>query len=166
MRFLSTIGSFPVIVIMSIFIMVFLYKILKHRAELILFIAVLVGSSLLNLILKEVFQRARPELHRLIEITGYSFPSGHAMGAFTFYGVLTFLLWRHIPVIWGRVLLILFSGMMIVGIGVSRIYLGVHYPTDIIGGYVASAFWLTFAIWSFQRYMERRSLKRYNLETG
>lgn len=165
MKILTFIGSTPMIIVLSIMVLFFLYRIVEHRAELILFVAIMIGAPMLNLILKEFFHRARPDLHRLIEITGYSFPSGHAMGAFAFFGVLTFLFWRHIQVLWGRTLLLILSGLMIVGIGISRIYLGVHYPTDIIGGYTASAFWLTFAIWSFQRYMDRRSVKQYRLGT-
>ncbi|MEH7234550.1 phosphatase PAP2 family protein [Bacillus sp. JJ1562] len=166
MKFLSFIGSAPVIIVLSIFILFFLYKVLKHRYELILFVGVMIGSPILNYILKGLFQRARPDFHRLVEISGYSFPSGHAMSAFTFYGIFTFLLWRHIPVWWGRTALLLFSGIMIFGIGMSRIYLGVHYPTDIIGGYFASATWLGFSIWTFQWFKERRSLKYTRLETG
>jgi undecaprenyl-diphosphatase len=143
-------------VILCLFIIFFLYKVLHHRLELLLFIGVVVGSPILNLLLKEIFQRARPDLHRLIEIGGYSFPSGHAMNAFTVYGILTFLLWRHIFNRSGRTLLLLFSSFFIIMIGVSRIYLGVHYPSDIIGGYFASGFWLATSIWFFQWYMERR----------
>lgn len=166
MKVLSFIGSAPIIIIVSLFILFFLYKVLKHRHELILFIGVMVGSPILNFILKELFKRARPDFYRLVEISGYSFPSGHAMNAVTFYGILTFLLWRHIPVRWGRVVLLLFSGMMVLGIGLSRIYLGVHYPTDIIGGYFASATWLGLSIGAFQRFKDRQALKHARLETG
>jgi undecaprenyl-diphosphatase len=129
---------------------------MRHRKELILFAAVMAGSPILNYLLKVFFQRARPDLNRLIEIGGYSFPSGHAMNAFTFYGILTFLLWRHIPVRRGRTVLLLFSTILILAIGISRIYLGVHYPSDIIGGYLAGSFWLAVSIWVFQRYKERQ----------
>ncbi|MGN7300345.1 phosphatase PAP2 family protein [Ferdinandcohnia sp. SAFN-114] len=166
MKFLSLIGSAPVVVVLSLLILYFLYKVLKHRHELVLFIGVMVGSPLLNILLKELFERARPEFRRLIEISGYSFPSGHAMNAFTFYGIFTFLLWRHIPVVWGRMVLLISSGIMIVGIGISRIYLGVHYPTDIIGGYFASATWLGFSIWTFQWYKDRQAIKNKKLQTG
>lgn len=159
MKLLSFIGSAPVIIVFSLFVLFFLYKVLKHRYELILFIAVMAGSPFLNGILKEWFERARPDFHRLVDISGYSFPSGHAMNAFTFYGMVTFLLWRHIPVRRGRTALLLFSGVMIFGIGLSRIYLGVHYPTDIIGGYFASATWLGFSILSFQWFKDRQTHK-------
>lgn len=156
MEFFTFIGSTPAVVVLCLLILFFLYKVLHHRAELFLFVTVVAGSPILNHFLKEIFQRARPDLHRLIEISGYSFPSGHAMNAFTVYGILTFLLWRHIFNRPGRWILILFSTIMIFTIGISRIYLGVHYPSDIIGGYLASGFWLTFTIWIFQWYKDRQ----------
>ncbi|MGE7904966.1 phosphatase PAP2 family protein [Peribacillus sp. NPDC094092] len=156
MKFFTYIGSTGSIIILSLVILFFLYRVLKHRLELILFTAVMVGSPLLNLMVKLFFQRARPDLHRLIEIGGYSFPSGHAMNAFSLYGILTFLLWRHIRAGWARSLLILFSMMMILSIGISRIYLGVHYPSDIIAGYLAGGCWIAISIWFFQRYQDRR----------
>jgi undecaprenyl-diphosphatase len=156
MKFFTVVGSTQAVIILCLVIIFFLYKVLHHRRELILFIAVVAGSPLLNLLLKEIFQRARPDLHRLIEIGGYSFPSGHAMNAFTVYGILTFLLWRHIFNRSGRTILILFSAFVVFMIGISRIYLGVHYPSDIIGGYFASGFWIAASIWFFQWYVERQ----------
>ncbi|MDP4164219.1 MAG: phosphatase PAP2 family protein [Bacillota bacterium] len=158
MKFFTFIGGAPFVIGLSIVLVVFLYKVLKHRLELILFIAAVAGSAVINQVLKQVFHRVRPDLHRLIDIVGYSFPSGHAMNAFTVYGILTFLLWRHISKKWERTLLILFSIFFIFAIGISRIYLGVHFPSDIIGGYFASAFWLATIIWFFQYYKE----KQYN----
>ncbi|MDM5293387.1 phosphatase PAP2 family protein [Peribacillus simplex] len=159
MKFFTYIGSTSALIILSLFILFFLYKVLKHRLELILFSAVIIGSPLLNFMVKLFFRRARPDLHRLIEIGGYSFPSGHAMNAFSLYSILTFLLWRHITAKWARVLLILFSMSMILSIGISRIYLGVHYPSDIIAGYLAGGFWIAISIWFFQRYQDRRKNK-------
>jgi undecaprenyl-diphosphatase len=157
MKFFTFVGSSKSVIVLSIAILFFLYKVLKHRSELILFIAVITGANILYALLKLVFHRARPDLHRLIEVGGYSFPSGHATIAFSLYGVLAFLLWRHIPTRWGRTILILISGLMILSIGISRIYLGVHYPSDIIAGYFISGFWLTMAIWFFQRYKEKHN---------
>jgi undecaprenyl-diphosphatase len=159
MKFFTTIGSSPVVIVLSLFLLFFLYKVLHHRIELILFITALVGSVILNDLLKNLFHRTRPNLHRLIDISGYSFPSGHAMTAFTVYGIIAFLLWRHISTKRGRILLILFTVFMILMIGISRVYLGVHYPSDIIGGYLASGFWLSTLIWFFQFYQEKRKNK-------
>ncbi|MCQ6279384.1 phosphatase PAP2 family protein [Bacillus sp. EB600] len=163
MKFFTTIGSTPVVIVLSLFLLIFLYKVLHHRIELILFLAAIIGSVILNSLLKNLFHRMRPNLHRLIEITGYSFPSGHAMTAFTIYGIIAYLLWRHISSKGGRSLLILFSAFMILMIGISRIYLGVHYPSDIIGGYLASGFWLSTLIWFFQFYQDKRNKMRYKL---
>ena len=162
MKFFTFIGSAPFVIVMGIVILFFLYKVLQHRIELILFIASILGSAALNTLLKHLFHRIRPNLHRLIDIGGYSFPSGHAMNAFSVYVIITFLLWRHIQRKWGRTLLLLFSFFMILAIGVSRIYLGVHYPSDIVGGYFASGFWLTIAIWTFQYYKEKRNKVRHH----
>lgn len=156
MKVFTYIGSTGSMIVLSLFILIFLYKGLKHRVELVLFIAVMAGSPILNAMVKLCFQRTRPDLHRLIEIGGYSFPSGHAMNAMSLYGILTFLLWRHIKVKWGRILLIVMSTSMILTIGISRIYLGVHYPSDIIAGYLAGGFWIATSIWFFQRYQDRR----------
>ncbi|WP_160719068.1 phosphatase PAP2 family protein [Bacillus sp. USDA818B3_A] len=158
MKGFTFIGSAPFVVVVSLCLLYFLYKVLHHRMELILFVYAVIGSAILNQLLKQFFHRVRPELHRLIEAGGYSFPSGHAMNAFTVYATITFLLWRHIRYRWGRGLLIVISTLMIMMIGISRIYLGVHYPSDIIGGYFASSFWVGTAILFFQIYKE----KRYN----
>jgi undecaprenyl-diphosphatase len=154
MKFFTTIGSTNSVVVLSLLVVFFLYKVVKHKLELILFIAVIGGTPVLNHLLKQFFQRARPDLHRLIEIGGFSFPSGHAMNALTVYGMISFLLWRHIPTQWGRSLLIVFSTMMIMMIGTSRIYLGVHYPSDIIAGYFAGGCWIAISIDFFQRYQD------------
>ncbi|MEH7459417.1 phosphatase PAP2 family protein [Bacillus sp. JJ1127] len=156
MKFFTTIGSTSVVIVISVLTLFFLYKVLHHRTELILFVTVIMGTAVFNQVLKFMFKRARPTLHRLIEENGYSFPSGHSMEAFALYGVLTFLLWRHITTRIGRIFLILISVIMTVAIGVSRIYLGVHYPSDVLGGYLASCFWLTVTIWIFQHYVENR----------
>lgn len=160
MKFFTFIGSTKAIVVISVITLLFLYIVLKHRSELVLFTIVIAGSPILNGILKTFFHRARPDLHRLIEIGGYSFPSGHAMNAMTVYGILSFLLWRHIPTRLGRTVLVIISSLFILMIGTSRIYLGVHYPSDIIGGYFASGFWLGMAIWFYQRYKEKRYARK------
>lgn len=156
MKFFTFIGAgFPVVIII-LMVLFFLYKVLHHRRELILLLWVVIGSALLNEALKLIFHRARPTLHRIVNANGFSFPSGHSMAAFSLYGVLAFLLWRHISTSAGRVGLIVFSSVMILMIGISRIYLGVHYPSDVLGGFLASGCWLGASIWFYQRYHEKR----------
>lgn len=155
---LSVIGSRDPIIVMCVFVMAFLYLMLKHRMELLLLIGVMLGSSILNIVLKLAYQRMRPDIHRLIEVTGYSFPSGHSMAAFSFYGILAYLLWRHMPTRGGRVLLLSLAVLMIICMGLSRIYLGVHYPSDVLGGYFAASFWLALSIRVYEQIAIRRPL--------
>lgn len=150
MKGFTFIGSSTVVVVLAIFTMIFLFRVLHHRLELLLFFFVIAGSALLNYALKLIFRRERPSLHRLIQETGYSFPSGHSMEAFALYGTIAFLLWKHIPTKAGRVWTIMICIFMIVMIGLSRIYLGVHYPSDVIGAYFASGCWFAISVWGFQ----------------
>lgn len=154
MRVLTAIGSGGPVAAITVAILLFLFIVLKHRRELILFLFVLAGSEALNVLLKMTFQRERPTFHRLVPESGFSFPSGHSMGAFSLYGILAFLVWKHIPAWWGRAVLILASCALILAIGISRIYLGVHYPSDVLGGYLASGFWLAASIWAYPKYSE------------
>ncbi|MFC4099233.1 phosphatase PAP2 family protein [Paenibacillus xanthanilyticus] len=147
----TTIGSGKVVIPLVLATAAVLFVVLKHRKELILLIGGMLGSTLLNEGLKRLYERARPDIHRIIEETGYSFPSGHSMASFTFYGLLTYLLWRHMPSKRWRGVLIAFSVFMILCIGISRVYLGVHYPSDVLGGYWVSACWLAVCVKLFRR---------------
>ncbi|MFD1775107.1 phosphatase PAP2 family protein [Paenibacillus rhizophilus] len=147
---LSLVGSSKIVISLSLVIMAALFLFLKHRLELLLFLWVGVTSNILNSILKNWFHRERPNIHRIIEEPGFSFPSGHSMAAFSVYGVLTFLLWRHLRSGSARVLLVVICFILTAAIGWSRIYLGVHYPSDVIGGYAASCAWLMLSIVLFE----------------
>jgi undecaprenyl-diphosphatase len=155
MKFFTFIGTGLPIVLITLLIVLLLYFVLGHRRELLLLISVVIVSALLNVILKLLFHRERPTLHRLVEQTGLSFPSGHAMAAFTLYAILVFLLWRHTSSYMGKIILVIAGSIMIALIGISRIYLGVHYPSDVIGGYFASGCLVFMAIWFYQRYVHR-----------
>ena len=128
----------------------------RQRREVVGMLICLSGASLLNFLLKLLFERERPELFRVVEVAGYSFPSGHAMVSLCVYGMMAFLISRRIHR-WGWRLAVGMSAMVLVAaIGVSRIYLGVHYPTDVVAGYAAGAMWLMFCIsllmwWEFER---------------
>lgn len=156
MLFFTWLGSTPQVLVIAVTTMLFLFFALKHRKQLWLFIISCSGSVLLNILLKAKFSRQRPTLHRLIEETGYSFPSGHSMAAFTLYFTIAFLIWKHMPNTFSRILTILVSAFLIFVIGVSRIYLGVHFPSDVIGAYFISGCWSSLCIITYQYLLEHK----------
>ncbi|PIC77407.1 phosphatase PAP2 family protein [Sporosarcina sp. P19] len=156
MKLFTTIGSTTSVVLLAILTLgVLLWK--KHRAQAVLFAIVLAGTGILNQVLKFIFKRERPDFNRLIDIGGYSFPSGHTMMAFSLYTILAYILWRNVKNTGGQVVIIILAAMMIVMIAVSRIYLGVHFPSDIVGGVLASSVWLFASIAFYQRFQRQRS---------
>ena len=98
---------------------------------------------LLNERLKGVFQRPRPADPWLVQETGFSFPSGHSMVSMAFYGFLIYLVWRCVTDKKLKYTLTAVLGALILMIGLSRIYLGVHYVTDVIGGFLIALCYLT-----------------------
>ena len=105
------------------------------------FISSLTGmSALVNHILKLIFQRPRPDVVRLVVESGYSFPSAHAMTSFVLYEMVAYFLWNRHK---GLACLI---GVLPLFIGISRIYVGVHYASDVIGGYLLGFVFLLLAI--------------------
>lgn len=101
-------------------------------------------ALLLNLALKEIVHRPRPEGFRLIAETGYSFPSGHSMVAMAFYGLLAWMVWHYERDHFVKHLCLAGFALVIVAVGLSRIYLGVHYASDVLAGFCVSLAWLAF----------------------
>lgn len=101
-------------------------------------------AVVLNATLKMIVQRPRPEGFRLAVESGFSFPSGHSMAAMAFFGLIVWLVWRYERDRRQRLLLTTAFSAVIIMIGVSRIYLGVHYASDVLGGFCASIIWLVF----------------------
>lgn len=102
----------------------------------------LISIVILNFIFKNIFDRPRPNEFRLIEETGYSFPSGHSMVSMAFYGLILYFIWKKVQnqyLKWSSCILL---SLLIIGIGISRIYLGVHYTSDVIGGFCFSIAYL------------------------
>ncbi|HUQ22914.1 MAG TPA: phosphatase PAP2 family protein [Gaiellaceae bacterium] len=115
---------------------------------------VLGGAELLNLILKLSFHRARPEV-AFVHLDTYSFPSGHAMISTAAYGALAYLAWSHVRTTHGRVLVGVGTALLLALIGFSRIYLGVHYLSDVLAGIAGGVFWLSVSIVLQTLYAER-----------
>ncbi len=99
-------------------------------------------SAGLNVILKNIIQRPRPEGYRLIQESGYSFPSGHSMVSMAFYGLIAYLIWKKVKNKTERYILFSITIILPILIGISRIYLGVHYASDVLAGLVISISYL------------------------
>lgn len=116
--------------------------IIKNRKCGILVSINLISIFILNQTLKLIFNRPRPEGNRLIEASGYSFPSGHSMVSMAFYGLLIYLAYKNIKNRMLKYIMCVLLTLLILVIGVSRIYLGVHYATDVVGGFLISLAYL------------------------
>ncbi len=95
--------------------------------------------------LKQLFSRDRP-LDGVIEAAGYSFPSGHAFASTVFYGMVVYLVFRLTDRLWARGLAVVLGLLVIVAVGLSRVYLNVHFLTDVVGGWLSGAAWLTASL--------------------
>ncbi len=131
-------------------------KYLSEALWLIINSALIAGVG--NYLIKFAFQRPRPSVPHLVTETHFSFPSGHAMGSMLFYGTLIVVL----PILISNPRLRLAAqfllGLLILLVGISRIYVGVHYPTDILGGYLLGAAWILGTYPTFQK---RRFIWRF-----
>lgn len=111
----------------------------KETRAAVAFVVVLVMTEVLNVVLKRTFERPRPTLFQEIEtLHSYSFPSGHAMAAAAVYGMMGVVIARLAPT--HRRPLVVALPILVVMIGISRIYLGVHWPSDVLAGFAAGAF--------------------------
>ena len=123
----------------------------KHRWYSIKVPVVSLGSLLVMMGLKNVFSRPRPDNPILREVSNFSFPSGHAMLSFTFYGLLIYIVWANFRTVWLRWTLVICLSVLILLIGSSRIYLRYHYATDVLAGFCLGLMWLVISISVIQR---------------
>lgn len=105
-----------------------------------------------NATLKLLIKRPRPVGISLIEASGYSFPSGHSASSFAFYGFLMYLIYNNCKNQKLKIVSMMFLGILIFLIGLSRIYLGVHYASDVLGGYSLAALYLILYISTIKKY--------------
>jgi len=139
--FISFLGSTIFLTSLSFVILLIFIWLRRYRSA-ILFSATMLGSSILNYGLKIAFARTRPiPYFDLPPPASFSFPSGHALCSACFYGVLAWLFATRTENRSSRILVWIATGVMIFLIGLSRIYLGVHYPSDVIAGYLAACVW-------------------------
>ncbi|MEY2575936.1 MAG: hypothetical protein QOF80_1423 [Verrucomicrobiota bacterium] len=144
MRGVTFFGSVGFVVVASSCVAIFL--IVRKRWYQVLMLALAVGGgSLLNILLKHFFHRQRPMLENpLLTLTSYGFPSGHTMGSTLFYGTLAVFAAQSVKTWRWRVLAFWIAALTVALIGLSRIYLGAHYLTDVVGAMAVGLAWLAF----------------------
>ncbi len=132
---------------------IFLAIIIKNKKIGISIFANLVIITGLNQLLKRILQRPRPTEYRIIQETGYSFPSGHSMISMAFYGYLIYLIYKYVKNKYIKWISISLLSILICLIGISRIYLGVHYTSDVLGGFLISISYLVIYISAVNKFL-------------
>ena len=146
---ITSLGNGIVLFALVLVASVFLWQ-TNHRWSVYLLIISALGGKVLNTVLKQWFDRPRPSIVDHIDVVhSMSFPSGHAMSSLVVYGSVAYLVARLEPTPWLRRTTWTLAALVILGIGVSRMYLGVHYPSDVIAGFAAGLAWLAFVASGF-----------------
>ncbi|SDY95406.1 undecaprenyl-diphosphatase [Proteiniborus ethanoligenes] len=158
MVLLSFLGSAKFYFILAPFLILYLVK-KKHIIELYALLISILGSYGLNELLKLFFGRHRPYEYFLVQQKGFSFPSGHAMITLSFYAMAAYLYLRNKELNLKKSLIWLVTIVFIGLVGFSRIYLGVHWPTDIVAGFSAGYIWLYLCILGVESTHKRRYKK-------
>lgn len=159
MLFFTFLGTHIFLIPANIILVAYFLFIKKHRWYSIKIPVVALTSLLVMFSLKYLFRRSRPLEPLLEHAKGYSFPSGHALMSVTFYGLLIYLAWRNIKNVWLRWLSVIGLILLILIIGLSRVYLRVHYASDVLAGYCIGFMWLTLSIWILNK-IEKFSRKK------
>jgi undecaprenyl-diphosphatase len=142
MRGLSFVGSTIALTVGTIFVVV-RFAMQKWKREAKLFALTMIGAGLMNITLKLAFKRPRPvPFFNLTPPESYSFPSGHSLTSAVFFGALAAILTARIKSRRVKAAIWIVSTAMFLLIGLSRIYLGVHYTTDVIAGFAAALIWI------------------------
>lgn len=150
--FLTKFGNYQFLIIANLLLITYFLFVRKHRWYSIKIPAVALSSILVLSLLKSLFNRPRPLIPLLEPAMGLSFPSGHAMSSVTFYGLLIYFIWKRREI--SKLLkaaLVAFLIFFILAIGISRVYLRVHYASDVIAGFCLGIIWLTIAIFTLNK---------------
>lgn len=143
-NFFRFVTKFSNVAFLVIFVLIVLLILRNKDAVFVIFN--LIFLRLLNYVIKVIIKRDRPNILRLIKIGEYSFPSGHAMISMGVYGYLIYLIYKKVKNPYIKYLGIIILSLLIILIGISRIYLGVHYFSDVVAGYTLSLIYLIIFI--------------------
>jgi len=162
MGLLTNLGDWPVVMFGTIGLLLFFW----HRGArdyIRLVLITMSGAGILDGTLKLAFHRVRPDPFFGTKPNTYSFPSGHALISLCFYGLIAGMLSLRLGKNWQRGVVWTVAILLIAGIGFSRIYLGVHWPSDVLAGYSAALIWMG-AIRQLAQHLEKRHLRKQAME--
>lgn len=111
----------------------------------------IVGVTVINQMIKHIMRRPRPDVLRLVSESGYSFPSGHSMVSMALYGIIIYLIYKKVNNKYLKCLFISLLSLLILLIGLSRIYVGVHYASDVLAGFILGLVYLIIYIWFYNK---------------
>lgn len=143
MKFITSFGNTATIFVLLLVVCWLLVMMVRDKKLAFFFFVSLVGNVLVNQGIKALVRRERP-INSLIHVGGFSFPSGHAMVSMAFYGMLIYIFYKLVKNNILRRLLMVGSGLLVILIGFSRVYLGVHYFSDVMVGFAISLLYLDF----------------------
>jgi undecaprenyl-diphosphatase len=146
MLFITFLGKHQFLIPANLILIFYFLLVTKQNWFSIRVITISISSLVLMLLLKQLFQRKRPLSPLLKTAKGLSFPSGHAIMAVTFYGLLIYILQHTIDPNWLRTTSTILIIMLIFLIGFSRVYLRVHYASDVLGGFIIGSLWLFISL--------------------
>lgn len=148
-KFITNFGGAIFLAVLTII----LFTLIKNKKIGASIFANLAIITALNQLLKNILQRPRPTEYRIIEETGYSFPSGHSMISMAFYGYLIYLIYKYVKNKYVKWISMVLLSILICSIGISRIYLGVHYTSDVLGGFLISISYLVMYISAVNKFL-------------
>ena len=151
-KFITNFGGAIILIILAPMLFIFI----KNKKIGISVILNLIIITVLNQLLKRIVQRPHPTEFRIVEESGYSFPSGHSMVSMAFYGYLIYLIYKYVKNKYLKWISIILLSILICSIGISRIYLGVHYTSDVLGGFFISISYLIIYISAVNKFFIER----------
>ena len=146
MLFITFLGTHLFLIPANLILIFYFLLVKKQNWFSIRVITIAISSLVLMLLLKQLFQRKRPLSPLLKAAKGLSFPSGHAIMAVTFYGLMIYILQHSITIDWLKWFAIILVIALIISIGFSRIYLRVHYASDVAAGFIIGLLWLLISL--------------------
>ena len=151
-KFITNFGGAIILIVLALMLFIFI----KNKKIGVSIISNLAIITVLNQLLKRIVQRPRPTEFRIVEESGYSFPSGHSMVSMAFYGYLIYLIYKYVKNKYLKWISIILLSILICSIGISRIYLGVHYTSDVLGGFFISISYLIIYISAVNKFFIER----------